>query len=86
MSGWDYIKKLQKEDRDTRRKQFANSKTSQPLPTQDEAREYVTQLLDVEDGLTDWEVEFVDKISNWGRDYTDRQLQTIADLHRRING
>lgn len=56
----------------------------------DGAKEFTDKMLDdllaLEDGLSAWEVEFVDSVDKWrrgGRTITDRQAAKIRELWER---
>ena len=46
-------------------------------------RDMVDALCDVEDGLSDWAVEFIDSMSKWDGEYTERQVAKIEELYGR---
>lgn len=84
MNGWDYLKKLEDEDKQARRKAWKERVDSQPTPTQAEAKTFVGRLLMVEEGLTEWEMTFLDDVNGRKEDFTPAQLRTIGDVYRRI--
>jgi hypothetical protein len=49
------------------------------------AREMLAELCEVEEGLTDWEVRFVDDLSKRAElstfRFTPRQFQTLVKIH-----
>lgn len=47
-------------------------------------REMVSELCEVEEGLSNWEVDFVDSVSEWSGDYTEKQSATIVKLYERV--
>ena len=53
---------------------------------QRQLRAMVADLLEAEEGLTDWEVEFVEKMSEWRGDYRGRQPETIERIWDRVLG
>lgn len=43
------------------------------------------ELLDVDEGLTAWEVEFIESLNQQrGRDWTERQLSTLERIYERV--
>ena len=50
------------------------------MADQPELKRMVKELCDLEDGLTPWEVEFVERVSRWTGDFTDRQAHTIEKI------
>jgi len=47
-------------------------------------RDLLQELLDLEDGLRDWEVEFIDSLSNWKSTFTKKQAETLEKIYERI--
>ena len=46
-----------------------------------EARECVKALCDLEEGLTDWEVNFIDTAASREAPFTEKQLKVIFDIY-----
>jgi hypothetical protein len=44
---------------------------------QESLRCELEDLLGLESGLTDWEVEFIESLSRWEGDFTDRQAAAL---------
>jgi hypothetical protein len=80
MSGWDYLKKLEKEDKEA----FKRSQAPARIPSQPEAREMVQKLCQLEEGLNDWELPFIENVSKWEGNYTSAQLSSIAKIAERL--
>lgn len=51
----------------------------------DDELKMVRDLLDLDEGLNDWEIEFLDNLNNhWEhRNLTDRQLEKLEEIHDR---
>jgi len=47
-------------------------------------RDLLQELLDLEDGLRDWEVEFIDSLSNWKSTFTKKQAATLEKIYERV--
>jgi len=47
-------------------------------------RDLLQELLDLEDGLRDWEVEFIDSLSNWKSTFTKKQVETLEKIYERV--
>ena len=43
---------------------------------------HLKDLLDLEDGLTDWEMEFVDSLSTWDGPFTEKQRATMYKIYK----
>ena len=43
-------------------------------------REMLDELLNVEDGLTNWEVKFIEGVNDWDGNFTRKQSETIVKL------
>ena len=48
------------------------------------AREMLDDLLALSEGLTDWEVSFVEDLSHWDGRFTQRQIETITKLYTEL--
>lgn len=46
----------------------------------------IQELFDLEDGLSEWEIDFLENIfSNWrDRDLTEKQEQTLEKIYERL--
>lgn len=47
---------------------------------QDDAREMLQDLLDLEEGLSDWEVNFIDSLDNWKGKFTPKQIEILEKI------
>jgi len=61
--------------------QVSIDRNSPEQKREDEARECVKALLDVQEGLTDWEVDFVCDCSRRSLSYTEKQLNCIFKIY-----
>jgi len=50
---------------------------------QRDAEERLQELLDVDEGLTQWEVDFIESMSRWEGDFTPKQIATIDKIYER---
>ena len=51
---------------------------------QQELEGIVGELLDMDSGLTDWEIDFLDDIStNWNSNFTEGQVDKIRDIYEK---
>ena len=50
---------------------------------QEKAREHLQDLLNLNAGLTEWELEFVESVSKWTDDLTDKQIAMIYKIYER---
>jgi hypothetical protein len=50
---------------------------------QQKAKDHLRDLLELEDGLTDWEVNFIDDMSRWEGDFTEKQIAMIYKIYER---
>lgn len=50
------------------------------------ARSEVSDLLNVEGGLSDWEVKFIESVAKWRGDFTEKQVVTIHKVWDRLLG
>ncbi|RKY12684.1 MAG: hypothetical protein DRP65_00565 [Planctomycetota bacterium] len=46
-------------------------------PSQYQLRDMLSDLLDIEEGLSDWEIGFVESLSRWDGDFTERQATAL---------
>ena len=53
------------------------------MDEQEEAREILDELLSLDCGLTDWEVNFLDSVDKWEGDLTPKQIATIEKIYER---
>ena len=49
-----------------------------------ELREMLTELCDVSDGLTPWEISFIDSLCEWDGSFTEAQATKLEDIHARL--
>lgn len=49
-----------------------------------EASEMLDELLDIDSGLSPWEVSFLDDLSRWNGPFTEKQIETIEKIHQRM--
>jgi len=52
--------------------------------SQSELVEMMIELLDLESGLTDLEMDFLDNINQWEGSFTDGQEATLIKIHNRM--
>ncbi|MCE5324925.1 MAG: hypothetical protein LLG01_00775 [Planctomycetaceae bacterium] len=50
---------------------------------QENLRGMLQELLDLESGLTDWEIEFLDSLNNWQGDFRPKQAETLQKIYDR---
>ena len=55
-----------------------------PKEQQKSAREFLAELLEIDEGLTSWEVDFIESLSNWENDFTPKQIATINKIYDRM--
>ena len=55
-----------------------------PREVQKSAREFLAELLELDEGLTPWEVDFVESVSHWENDFTPKQIATINKIWERM--
>jgi len=48
---------------------------------QEEAKEQLADLLDLTEGLSNWEVDFIESLSHWTGGFTPKQRQVLAKIH-----
>jgi hypothetical protein len=76
-SGWDYLAKLNEEDRQARRR----GRYSGRDVTDSEAADYVTELVNSTDAcLTTWEIDFLDRMCDEA-EFTAEQRRKIDQIH-----
>ena len=46
-------------------------------------RGMLQELLDLDSGLTDWEVNFLDDLHEWTGDFTPKQAETLQRIYDR---
>jgi hypothetical protein len=49
-------------------------------------RSMLGELLDVESGLSDKEIDFLDSLNNWQGDFTQRQVDWLQKIYWRVLG
>lgn len=47
-------------------------------------KEMLEELLDIEEGLTEWEVDFLESLANWEGSFTVKQVGKLEKMHERI--
>ena len=55
-----------------------------PVIEMKELREILDELLEVGEGLTDWEVEFIENLSKWEACFTEKQARTLRSIYERL--
>lgn len=50
----------------------------------DNYRAMVRELLELDHGLTDWEIGFLDNLNNWQGNYTWKQVGTLERIYQRV--
>lgn len=50
---------------------------------QQEYRNMVKELCELDSGLTEFEVDFIESLSHWSGNYTKKQVETLEKLWRR---
>lgn len=50
---------------------------------QERARDHFNDLLALDSGLTDWEVNFIESLANWEGDFTEKQIAMIYKIYER---
>lgn len=51
-----------------------------------ELKDLLEELLNVEAGLTEWEVNFIDSLSDWDGSFTANQAEKLRKVHERVTG
>jgi len=52
---------------------------------QQELEGIVGELFDMDSGLTDWEIDFLDDIStNWNSNFTEGQADKIREIYKKL--
>ena len=49
-------------------------------------REKMNELFQLEDGLTDWQIGFLDNVVDWEGCFTVRQAERIEKIHEELIG
>lgn len=47
-------------------------------------REVVDALLNVESGLTNWEMDFLDNLKGWVGNFTEKQARVVEKIYDRV--
>ena len=47
-----------------------------------ELRSILQELLDLDDGLSPWTLDFIDSLANWDGAFTERQGQTLENIYK----
>jgi len=55
-----------------------------PIKEMDELHEILDELLEVEHGLTEWEVDFIEALSKWEACFTMKQAGTLRSIYKRL--
>ncbi len=50
----------------------------------DQEAQWLNALLELEDGLSEWELEFVESISNMQRPLTDKQHDKLEAIYEKL--
>lgn len=45
-----------------------------------ELRKMLKELLDLDEGLSEWEIEFLDKLNNWSGNFTVPQAERLEKI------
>ena len=61
-----------------------NERSGKMNEQQKEAREHLADVLELDEGLTPWEVDFVENVSHWEGDFTPKQIATINKIYERM--
>ena len=48
-----------------------------------ELRGMLSELLNLDEGLTEWEIEFCENLHNWNGEFTERQAETLENIYRK---
>ena len=48
----------------------------------EELSNMLDELLDLEEGLSDWEIDFIEKLSNWDGNFTTGQSKMLKSLYK----
>lgn len=49
-------------------------------------RKMLDELLEVEEGLSPWEINFLDSLNGWASDFTPKQAATLEKIWDRVLG
>ena len=49
-----------------------------------EWRNILQECLEVESGLSDWEVDFLDSLNNWRGSFSEKQQITLEKIYKRV--
>ena len=49
-------------------------------------RDMLKELLDLERGLSDWEINFIESVNEWEGNFTQRQSETIVRIWGKLLG
>mgnify|MGYP001448985722 CR=1 FL=1 len=55
-----------------------------PKEVQKSAREFLAELLEIDEGMTPWEVDFIENTSHWAGDFSLKQITTINRIYDRL--
>ena len=53
------------------------------MTEQNSAKEHLKDLLDLDSGLTEWEVEFIENMSKWKGDFSPKQIAMIYKIYEK---
>ncbi|HIJ67257.1 MAG TPA: hypothetical protein HPP51_03110 [Planctomycetes bacterium] len=49
-------------------------------PNQRELRKMLNELLELDEGLSSWECDFIESLSKWDSDFTDAQAGKLLEV------
>jgi hypothetical protein len=50
---------------------------------QKRAREVLQDLLALDEGLTNWEIDFIESVNQWQSDLTPKQIETLDKIYEK---
>jgi hypothetical protein len=53
---------------------------SEAMQTREELKKMVKDLLGLDNGLSEWEIKFLDDMHGWYGDFTEKQAKRIEEL------
>jgi hypothetical protein len=54
------------------------------MRSQQDYRNILNELLAVEEGLTEWEIEFLESLNEWMGGFTEKQATKLEDIWNRV--
>jgi hypothetical protein len=51
---------------------------------QEELVEMLDELLDCDEGLSEWEINFLDSLSRWSGFFTEKQREKLTTIYQRM--